>query len=313
MNVQHPLNRILIGGNALLLLATAACGQEAACPRVSQLMSLSCSAESAEEYFAATAACRNNFGPGSDCWRDALDEFDEALAFCGEVKDARNDVCDALPDDGEYAPDLNPDNFLSLEDAAANPNPYFPLVPGTVWTYEGEDETIVVEVLPIDEGREILGIECFSVRDTVTEDGEFVELTIDWYAVDVAGNVWYMGEVAQNFEDGFLTDLDGSWVAGVDGAQPGILTEANPMVGPLRRTEFLIGEAEDVAMTVSVTGDEMVPAAACAGACVITNEGTPLEPDADEDKYALAGVGTILEIDKTDGSRTELVEVTFPE
>jgi hypothetical protein len=102
-----------------------------------------------------------------------------------------------------YDPAFDPADFMTVAEMAASPNPYFPLVPGTRWVYaEGEDETIVVEVL--DEMKLIEGVECRTVRDTVTiniEGEDFlVEDTLDWYAQDVDGNVWYCGEIVQNFE-----------------------------------------------------------------------------------------------------------------
>ncbi len=50
------------------------------------------------------------------------------------------------------------------------------------------------------------GITARIVRDTVTQDGELIEDTFDWYAQDAEGNVWYLGEDTAEFEDGELTD-----------------------------------------------------------------------------------------------------------
>ena len=52
------------------------------------------------------------------------------------------------------------------------------------------------------------------------------------------GNVWYCGEAVQDFENGELVSLDGSFKAGVDGAKPGILMKAAPMIGDVYRQEF---------------------------------------------------------------------------
>ena len=87
-------------------------------------------------------------------------------------------------------------------------NPYWPMNPGTTWTYEGvtsdpetgetESETIIVEVL--DDTRTVFGVETRIVRDRVFLDGLLIEDTFDWYAQDDAGNVWYMGEEVTDFE-----------------------------------------------------------------------------------------------------------------
>jgi len=137
--------------------------------------------------------------------------------------------------------------------------------------YEAEDELIVVEVL--EDTKMIDGVLCAVVRDTVTEipedegddesslqeegeedeeAGDLIEDTLDWYAQDVDGNIWYFGEIVQNFEDGELTDLDGSWIAGEDGARAGILIMAMPTVNSVYRQEFLLTEAEDMALVISV-------------------------------------------------------------
>ena len=163
----------------------------------------------------------------------------------------------------------------------------------------------------LDETETILGVECTVVRDTVTVDGELVEDTLDWFAQDRNGNVWYFGEISKSFEDGDLVSLDGSWRAGVDGAKPGIVMKAHPAVGDVYRQEFLLGVAEDYARVVSLSGDATVPAASCTN-CLVTGDFVPLEPDADERKFYKRGVGLILEVDRTTGDRVELIEYQAP-
>jgi len=74
------------------------------------------------------------------------------------------------------------------------------------------------------------------------------------------------------------------------------------------RQEFLLGEAEDVAEALSLTGSANVPAASCDGNCLITKDYTPLEPDGEENKYYAPGIGLILEVNVETGGRVELVE-----
>ena len=69
-------------------------------------------------------------------------------------------------------------------------------MPGTTFIYEGQtaggfehDEFAVTH-----NTRVILGVTCVEVHDTVTVDGELTEDTLDWFAQDTAGNVWYFGE-----------------------------------------------------------------------------------------------------------------------
>ena len=75
------------------------------------------------------------------------------------------------------------------------------------------------------------------------------------------------------------------------------------------RQEFALREAEDAAQIVLLNGTARVPAASCAGDCLVTREFTPIDPEAEEYKYYAPGVGLILEVGQ-DGSRVELVEFT---
>jgi hypothetical protein len=119
---------------------------------------------------------------------------------------------------------------------------------------------------------------------------------------------WYFGEIARNYDNGDLANLDGSWRAGVDGAQPGIVMRARPRVGEVYRQEFRLGDAEDLAQVLSLSGNAAVPAASC-GDCVVTREFTPLEPDLVERKFYAPGIGLILEVDLETGERVERVEI----
>lgn len=246
-----------------------------------------------------------------NCLAEAEEELLSGHGECREQSRARRDICEDLGPE-TYEPVIDPARFLDAAAIAAAPNPYFPLVPGTILTYLGGDETITVTVTA--EKKEILGVECVVVNDVVEESGEVIEDTDDWYAQDVDGNVWYMGEIARNFEDGELVDLEGSWKAGRDSAHPGILMPAPGSfgVGRVYRQEFLLGEAEDVAEVLSLTATAAAPAASCSGTCFMSEDYTPLEPDIVEHKFYAPFVGLILEIDPDTGEKVELVDIATP-
>jgi hypothetical protein len=82
------------------------------------------------------------------------------------------------------------------------------------------------------------GITARVVRDTVTEKGQLVEDTFDWYAQDRRGNVWYLGESTKEYENGKVVSTRGSWEAGVDGARAGIAMPARPRPGLQYRQEL---------------------------------------------------------------------------
>jgi hypothetical protein len=93
-------------------------------------------------------------------------------------------------DGGDYTFDLAPADFVVGID-----NPYLPLTVGSRWVFEGGGERTEIEVLA--ETRVVMGITATVVRDTVTEDGELIEDTYDWFAQDTAGNVWYLGGIGR--------------------------------------------------------------------------------------------------------------------
>ena len=85
------------------------------------------------------------------------------------------------------------------------------------------------------------GIGARVIRDVATENGTPVEITDDWYAQDKDGNVWYLGEAVRNFENGKFVDREGSFEAGVDGAQAGVVMPADPVARALLSPGVLQG------------------------------------------------------------------------
>ena len=236
---------------------------------------------------------------------EAAEELREQRELAREQLEARLDAADALGEEDGYDPVIDPEDFVELID-----NPYLPLTPGLTYVYEGETEdgTERVEVTVTDDTKEILGVACTVVRDTVTVDDELVEDTHDWFAQDVDGNVWYFGEASFEYEDGDPVSMEGSWRAGVDGAKPGIVMKANPAVDDFYRQEFDLGEAEDLAGVTALDESADVPFGFFTD-CLQTFETTPIEPDVAENKYYAPGVGLVLEVDLETGERVELVEI----
>ena len=220
-----------------------------------------------------------------------------ALLGCGSGEKLIN------PADSPYAPVIDPANFTR---STTIDNPYFPLKPGTVLNYQGKGESIVVEVLS--QTRTVMGIECVVVRDQVSEKGELVEDTDDWYAQDNDGNVWYMGEDSKDMEKGKVVSRHGSWEAGVDGALPGIIMLARPLDGLWYRTEYYRGEAEDLAQVLSLHETVTVPYGTF-GNCLKILDFNALEPGVEEHKYYAAGIGVVKEV-QVRGGGDELVELT---
>jgi hypothetical protein len=196
-------------------------------------------------------------------------------------------------------------------------NPYFKLVPGTSFEFEGDTpegaETIVVEVLS--ETRVVNGVTATVVRDRVYVDDELVEDTRDWYAQDAAGNVWYLGEDSKEIEDGVVVSTEGSWEWGVDEALPGVIMWADPAahIGEEYRQEFYEEEAEDWGKVVAIDQSVAVPFGNFTG-CVQIEEWNGLEEAPHEFKYYAPQIGVVLETSAAaGGERVELVGMAEPE
>ena len=283
------------------------------CSTTAKLANKACRHDVKDDFWLANANCSNiaDVDERAECYSDAGEEMYDAREECADIHEARRDVCDLLGE-SRYNPEINPDDFvnpLEIGNTIAA-NPYFILTPGFTRVYEAGDETITVTVT--NETIEIQGVTCIVVRDIVEESGEVIEDTVDWHAQDIYGNVWYFGEIAQNFEGGLLTDIDGSFMAGKDGAAAGIVMKTMPQVGDAYRQEWAISEAEDLGEVLSTTASENSPAVSCDGTCIQTLDYTPLEPDAREHKFYAPGIGVIVElnVDEPD-DRGELVNFFY--
>ena len=273
-----------------------------------------------DDFYTASAGCHDTNNADPACFDDAGADFVDGIDECNEVLAARLELCESLGD-ATHDPSFGPDFAANFVDpleigGVVAPNPWFALVPGNRWVYAGDGEAI--EVVVTGDTKLIDGITCIVVVDTAMEDDVVVEITNDWYAQDVDGNVWYCGEIAENFEefDGDntdgpeLVDIDGSWKAGRDNAEPGILLPLEPEVGAVFRQEFAQTDAEDVIEILAIDATETSPGASCSGTCLQTRDFTPLEPDALEHKFYAPGIGLIVEIDPATGDRVELAEFT---
>ena len=209
----------------------------------------------------------------------------------------------------DYAPVLDPANFVAVID-----NPYFPLPVGRTLVYQGvkDGQAQIDTVTVTNQTKVILGITATVVSDVATHNGTLLEKTFDYYAQDKQGTVWYLGEDTTAFLPNGKTDTSGSFLAGVKGAQPGIIMEANPQIPDAYRQEFLLGEAEDTAWVVEVGGTVTVPYGKLRNT-LVTLEATRLEPGAYDQKIYAPGVGIVSETALTGTPETAvLVSVSGP-
>ena len=204
--------------------------------------------------------------------------------------------------------DIDPGDFVSQID-----NPFFPLEPGTTFIYEGESEGVPTrEVVQVTrDTKEILGVTTTVVHARAYEDGVLVEDTFDWYAQDKDGNVWYFGEDTKELdENGNVISTEGSWEAGVNGAEPGIIMLADPKKGDRYQQENAPDVAEDMAQVVGFEDSRCLSNDECFENVLVTKEWTPLERGVVEYKYYAEGVGFIYsEMTKGGEETLELVDV----
>jgi hypothetical protein len=207
-----------------------------------------------------------------------------------------------LPQGGEPV-HLDPADFTTQID-----NPYWPMAPGSRWVYRETDSEgtkgRIELTIPNRTKRIANGIEARVVHDVVTENGEFVEVTDDWYAQDSAGNIWYMGEKTAEYKHGKVKTTKGSFEAGVDGAQPGIAVPARPEPGMSYSQEYDAGKAEDRGQVVSLDGQVEVPFGHFTDV-LTTRDTSRVEPKYMEFVFFVRNVGYALGVEVSGGSKRE--------
>ncbi|MFN0275183.1 MAG: hypothetical protein ACKVPJ_05530 [Chitinophagales bacterium] len=190
---------------------------------------------------------------------------------------------------------LIPENFV--EDVT---NPYFPLDEGDTLFYSatiGEDGEFTTEtsyVAITEEDKIIEGIECVVVHDVVFLDGELKEDTYDWYAQDIYGNVWYLGEDTKSYNEDGTYSTEGSFEHGIDGAQGGLIMLGDPVThfGKGYKQEDYPGFAEDRGKVVGLNETVTIGLGTFTH-CLKTYEVSPLEPGFLNVKYYAPGLGFI--------------------
>lgn len=199
-------------------------------------------------------------------------------------------VATSLP---PYAPVIDPANFV-----ADVTNRYFPLKPGTTVVLDGtrDDQPRHDEMTITSETKTIMGVTCVVVRDVATSNTALVEKTTDWYAQDKDGNIWYFGEDTAEYTNGQVTSTAGTWLAGVDGALPGLIMKAAPAVSDAYRQEYRPGIAEDFAKVLQ-TGASVTTPAGAFDRVVVTEDTDLLDATKNEHKSYAPGVGFVA----TDG------------
>jgi hypothetical protein len=188
-------------------------------------------------------------------------------------------------------PSLDPADFVDRID-----NPWLPLAAGTEWMYRRtiDDDGGLITVTVLDETREVQGVTATVVLESIADErGRTIDGTTAWFAQDDDGNVWRLGE-------------EGSWEAGVDGAEAGLAMPARPRVGDGFRQEYAEGVAEDRSEVLSLDGSASVPWNDLTG-LLETEDSSPLEPGVVKRTLYARDVGLVRQ--QTVSGGDELVEL----
>jgi hypothetical protein len=221
------------------------------------------------------------------------------------------------------------DNPLTID------NDFFPLVPGTTFTYKAETTdgceedvfTVTSDTKPITINGETIDtrvIEDLAYEDTACDGPDPADLhekTFDWHAQDDSGNVWYFGEETYNCQGANSCTLgSGSWESGKDiqntgaNAKPGVFMLANPTTGDAYRQEEYIGFAEDWGKimgknaTIRLRREDAYPPGEFTD-CLVTKEWNTLEGGSVEQKYYCRNIGLVL-VTEASGGKTVRFELT---
>ena len=223
---------------------------------------------------------------------------------------------------------FNPSNFshpLTIN------NPLFPLGVGTTFVFRAEvgggcEENHVTVTSKTK--RIAAGVTAREVHDVVysaavcgpIQNMLLTEDTLDWYAQDNDGNVWYLGEDTKECDANGCIQGEGSWEAGADvdhigsNGVPGLFMLADPRKGDGYQQEFYAGHAEDIAAVNAVDIDVTLirPDARQPKLfhhCLRTKERSLIEPGSNANKFYCPGIGLVAEDDLSrGGARSELID-----
>ena len=216
------------------------------------------------------------------------------LSGCGAAGEANPEKIGPRGVDELTIPTPSPDpgDFVAAVD-----NPWLPLAPGRVWTYDVSGSSATELVVRVEDDSEtVAGVACVVVRSTATDEGEVVRESVAYYAQDRRGNVWLLGEDTPTR----------SWRAGEGDDQAGLAMPATPRVGD----GFLLQRAPDVVedrvTVLSVDSETTVPAGTFAGT-VVTDTHAEIGDLAVTRRWYAEGTGLVEVLTTLGGTEHEVL------
>ena len=136
-------------------------------------------------------------------------------------------------------------------------------------------------------------IDALVMEDREIKNGELEEVTLDYFAQDDEGTVYYLGEDVDEYENGKVKGHSGAWLFGKDTKNPGVIIPAHPKVGDKFKSEDVNKEIHEADEIVAVGETVSVPAGTYEN-CVKVKE--VLADGEVEFKFYAPGVGVVREV-----------------
>jgi len=137
------------------------------------------------------------------------------------------------------------------------------------------------------------GVHCAVVREMEWVEDEIAEISWNYFAIcRDTKDVFYFGEEVDIYEDGEVVSHAGAWLAGVNGARPGLIMPGRPLNGARYYQEI----APDVALDRAEHRDDKATVETPAGTfenCLVVVETSPLEPGHESRKAYARGIGLV--------------------
>lgn len=178
-------------------------------------------------------------------------------------------------------------------------NDFFILEPGYRIVLRGRDEGRPAEVIitVTDETRVVMGIPTRVVEERESVGGRLIEVSRNFFAIDRrTKDVYYFGEdVTKYRRNGTPYDAEDAWLAGEDGARPGLIMPGTLRIGDRYYQEHAPGTAMDRSEVVSLTETVETADGEDLENCLKIIETTPLEPNERSPKFYARGIGMIYD------------------
>ena len=214
----------------------------------------------------------------------------------------------SVPAESSEQDDFAKGNFARR---ATSTNKWFPLEPGTQTVRlgrlnRGSRELTHRRVFTVtDVYKTIDGVRAVAVLDQDIDAGQVAEQALDFFAEDKRGDVWYLGSYTEAYEGGQFVNAADAWLAGVDGAEAGIMMQAKPRKGTPSYVQARVpGDDPDVAEVLKTGVRNCVPFKCYRNVLVIQEGGT-----GGEAKYFAPGVGGIRTEPLYEGGEQEVEEL----